>query len=73
MLNNQSLFRQDKTAVRPLTEFEMYKLYCQFAGRDFDIKNMPVEMRVHTNKGVHIFPAGSEITRFREDGEAWHD
>ena len=36
------------------------------AGREFDINNMPVEMRVFTDKGVHSFAAGDSITRFKE-------
>ena len=66
MLNNLSMFGSRQT-VKPLSEFEMYKLYWSMAGRDFDINNMPVEMRVFTDKGIHSYPAGSVYVRFEKE------
>lgn len=63
---NTTLFDKENGGVKPLSEFEMFRLYCHMAGREFDINNMPVEMRVYTDKGVHSFAAGDSITRFKE-------
>ena len=64
-MSDMTLFDNQKK-TRPLSEFDMYRLYCSMAGRDFDINNMPVEMRVFTDKGVHSFAAGDSISRFKE-------
>ena len=66
MPENLSLYSNTKK-VRPLSSFDMYRLYCSMAGRDFDINNMPVEMRVFTDKGIHSYPAGSSVTSFKEN------
>ena len=66
MSDNLTLFENQTKQTKPLSEFDMYRLYCSMAGRDFDINNMPVEMRVFTDKGVHSFSAGDSISRFKE-------
>lgn len=49
-----------KKQRRPLTDFELLKLLCQYSGRDFGGVQTPICMRVYTTEGVYTFPSGNE-------------
>lgn len=51
-LGQQNLFADRKQQGRKFKGFDLWKLLCQYSGRDFDAeKCTPVCMRIHTSDG----------------------
>ena len=67
-MEQTSLYTQ-RPSVMPYTSFEMMKMFCNLAHRDFDQKNTPICMRVYTDKGCYTFPANNPNYCFKSREE----